>query len=126
MSKETVEEKEIEPSYETKNETDPNRSFLKEKLKISAAKGLMTKRVKRLKTALEEFKYLDNPDIPSKSLHGVASEVDESKSAVNEAYTKMETINEVLVKKLILLDRSGGVPKAKKTLEELNNALEEY
>ena len=50
MSKETVEEKEIEPSDEAKNETDPHRSFLKEKLKISVAKGFMTKRFKRLET----------------------------------------------------------------------------
>ena len=34
--------------------------------------------------------------------------------------------NEVLVKKLILLDRSGGVLNAEKSMEELNNALEEY
>ena len=34
--------------------------------------------------------------------------------------------NKVLVKKLILLDRSGGVLNAEKSMEELNNALEEY
>ena len=38
----------------------------------------------------------------------------------------MELINEVLVKKLIMLDRSGGVPDVEKSMEELNNALEQY
>ena len=38
----------------------------------------------------------------------------------------MEKINGILVKKLILLDRAGGVPNVEKSLEELNNALEEY
>ena len=53
-------------------------------------------------------------------------EVDESRSAMKKAYSKMEKINEILEKKLILLDRAGGVPSVKKSLEELNNALEEY
>ena len=54
----------------------------------------------------------------------MASEVDESKSAVKEAYTKMELINEVIVRKLIVLDRSEGVFYVEKSMEELNNALE--
>ena len=78
------------------------------------------------RNSLEGIKDLDNMDIPSKSLHGVASEVNESRSAVKEAYSKMEKINEILVKKLVLLDSAGGVPNVKKSLEELNNASEEY
>ena len=109
MSKDTVKEKEMDPTpKETMDETNPDRTFQEEKLRMAAAKGVMTKKVKRLETALKEFKDLENLDIDSKSLHGMASEVDESRSAVKEAYTKMELTSEVLVKKLIVLDRSGG------------------
>ena len=42
----------------------------------------------------------------------MASEVDESRSAVKEAYTKIELTSEVLVKKLIVLDGSGNLWKS--------------
>ena len=64
-------------------------------------------------------------DLPNKDMQGAAREIDECRSAVKEAYTKMETINEQLTKKLILLDRTGNVPDAEKSLAELTNALEE-
>ena len=67
---------------------------------------------------MKDFKKLDKMDILSRSLHGVASEVNESRGAV-KAYTKMEKINESLEKKLILLNRAGGMPDVKKSLGEL-------
>ena len=67
-------------------------------------------RLKRMEKALEEFGELDNFDIPGKALLGVASEVNESKGAVKEAYSRMEKINEDLEKKLIVLNRASGVP----------------
>ena len=60
---------------------------------MEAAKSGMTKKVKRLELVLKDFKELDKMDIPGKSLHSVASEVEESRKAVKEAYTKMEEIN---------------------------------
>ena len=49
MSKETVEEKEIDPTpKETVDGTYPNRGFQDEKLRMAAAKGSMTKKVNRL------------------------------------------------------------------------------
>ena len=45
---------------------------------------------------MEEFKELENMDIPGKSLHGVASEVNESSQTIKEAYSKMEKIDESL------------------------------
>ena len=115
MSKDTVEEKEMDHTRKgTMDETNPDRAFQEETLRMAAAKGAMTKKVKRLETALKELK----------DIHGMASEVDESKSAVKEAYTKMELINEVIVRKLIVLDRSEGVFYVEKSMEELNNALE--
>ena len=93
---------------------------------MEAAKSGMTKKVKRLELGLKDFKELDEMDIPDKSLHSVASEVEESRKAVKEVYTKMEEINEVLERKLILVDRAGGVPDVEKSLEELSTALQEF
>ena len=105
------------------DESDLDRAFLEEKLRLAAAKGALTKKVERQETALKEFKDLDNLDSDSKSPHGMTSEVDERRSAVKEVYTKMELINEILVRKLIVLNRSGGVPDVDKSMEELTNAL---
>ena len=107
------------------NLTDPERDFQEEKLKMSYGKASMTKKIKRLENALTDFKELDLMDLPNKDMQEAAREVDECRSAVKEAYTKMETINEQLTKKLILLDRTGNVPDAEKSLAELTNALEE-
>ena len=61
---------------------DSNRSFVEEILKMEAAKSGMTKKVKRLELVLKDFKELDEMNIPGKSLHSVASEVEESRKAV--------------------------------------------
>ena len=99
------------------DESDPDRAFHEEKLRMTVAKGQVTKKIKRLETPIKEFRNLDNLDSDSKSLDGMASEVDEGRNAVNKTYTKMESINEVLVKKLIVLDRSGDVPDVEKSME---------
>ena len=49
---------------------------------MEAAKSGMTKKVKRLELVLKDFKELDEMNIPGKSLHSVASEVEESRKAV--------------------------------------------
>ena len=60
---------------------------------MEAAKSGMTKKVKRLELVWKDFKELDKMNIPDKSLHSVSSEVEESRKAVKEVYTKMEEIN---------------------------------
>ena len=52
-------------AHDAKDETDPKKSFPEEKLKMSAAKCSMTKRVKREETMLTEFKELNNMDNPN-------------------------------------------------------------
>ena len=42
----TLEEKGVDTSNDSKNETVPNRSFMEEKLKMSAARSSMTNKVK--------------------------------------------------------------------------------
>ena len=95
-------------------------------MKMKAAKTGMAKKVKRPELALEDFKELDELDIPDKSLHRVAFEVDESRKAANDAYTRMEEINDVLERKLILVDRAGKVPDGEKSLNEFSTALQDY
>ena len=52
MSKDTVEEKEMDHTRKvTMDETNPDRTFQEETLRMAAAKGAMTKKVKRLETA---------------------------------------------------------------------------
>ena len=90
---------------------DHAREFQDEKMRMAAAKGTMTRKIKRLETALTDFKDLDKLDSTSiECLHGIAYEVNEIRSDVKETYMKMESINEILEKKLLLLDRVRGVP----------------
>ena len=43
-------------------------------------------------------------------MQGAAKEVEECKNAVKEAYIRMESTNEQLTEKLIVLERAGKVP----------------
>ena len=65
-------------------------------------------------------------DLPSKDMRGAAKKVVESRNTVKEAYHRIESTNEQLTKKLIVLDRPGKVPDVEKSMSELTNALEEY
>ena len=65
-------------------------------------------------------------EISGKDLEGAAKEVIECRNAAKEAYNSIEATNEVLTKKLIVLDRAGKVPDIEESMNELTNALEEY
>ena len=64
--------------------TDPDRNYQEEKLKMSSNKALMTKKI--------------------------AKEVVDCRNDVKKAYNRIESTNEQLTKKLIVLDRTGKVP----------------
>ena len=104
----------------------PEREFNEEKLKMRTAKTLMTKKIKRLENAIADFEELKQMDISNKDLVGAAKEVIESRDAAKEAYTRIEKTNEILVEKLIVLDRVGKVPNVEVSMDELNNAVETY
>ena len=86
----------------------------------------MTKKIKRLENAIADFEELKQMDLSNKDLVGAAKEVIESRDAAKEAYTRIEKTNEILVEKLIVLDRVGKVPKVEAAMDELNNAVDTY
>ena len=93
---------------------------------MRTAKTLMTKKIKRLENAIADYEELKQMDISNKDLVGAAKEVIESRDAAKEAYTRIEKTNEILVEKLIVLDRVGKVPNVEASMDELNNAVETY
>ena len=83
---------------------DHARDFQDEKMRMTAAKSTMTRKIERLETALTDFKGLDKLDSTNlENLYGIASEVNEIRNDVKEAYTKIGAVNEVLGKKLLKL-----------------------
>ena len=98
----------LKPEGQVKGgQPDPAREFNEEKLKMRTAKTLMTKKIKRLENANADFEELKQMDISNKDLVGAAKEVIESRDAAKEAYKRIETTNEILLEKLIVLDRGG-------------------
>ena len=54
------------------SQTDPERDYQEEKLKMSSGKASMTKKIKRLENALTDFKELDLMDLLNKEIQGAA------------------------------------------------------
>ena len=99
--------KEGDQTDSKEEKTDPERDYQEEKLKMSLSKALMTKKIPRLDNAISDFKDLQLMDLPSRDMQGAAKEVVECKDAVKETYNRIESTNEQLTKKLIVLDRTG-------------------
>ena len=117
----------LKPEGQVKGgQPDPAREFDEEKLKMRTAKTLMTKKIKRLENAIADFEELKQMDISNKDLVGAAKEVIESRDDAKEAYKRIETPNEILLEKLIVLDRGGKVPDVEVSMDELNNTVETY
>ena len=105
---------------------DPSRDFDEEKIRMKTAKGMMTRTVRRLETALADYSDLKGLEIENKDFVGVAREVSESMEEAKTAYKKMEQINSRLEEKLVILNRIGKVADVDKALGELGEALEQY
>ena len=105
---------------------DPSRDFDEEKIRMKTAKGMMTRTVRRLETALADYSDLKGLEIENKDFVGVAREVSESMEEAKTAYKKMEQINSRLEEKLVTLNRIGKVADVDKALGELGEALEQY
>ena len=117
----------LKPEGQVKGgQPDPAREFDEEKLKMRTAKTLMTKKIKRLENAIADFEELKQMDISNKDLVGAAKEVIESRDDAKEAYKRIETPNEILLEKNIVLDRGGKVPDVEVSMDELNNTVETY
>ena len=105
---------------------DPVRDYDEEKIRMKSAKTLMTKKIKRLETALTDYEELKEMEMENKDLVGAAREIDECKEEAKIAYKKIEEINAKLEAKLIVLNRIGKVPDVDKAMVELSDALEAY
>ena len=115
-----------EPETKEGVHPDPVRDYDEEKIRMKSAKTLMTKKIKRLETALTDYEELKKMERENKDLVGAAREIDECKEEAKIAYKKIEDINAKLEAKLIVLDRIGKVPDVDKAMTELNDALETY
>ena len=105
---------------------DPARDYEEEKIRMKSAKSLMTKKIKRLETALTDYEELKGLEIENKDLVGAAKEVDECKEEAKIAYKKIEEINARLEEKFVVLNRIGKVTEFDKALGELSETLEQY
>ena len=56
---------------------------------MSTGKTLMTKKIKSLKNAIEDFKDLQLMVLPSKDMQGAAKEGVECRNAAKEAYNRI-------------------------------------
>ena len=105
---------------------DPARDYEEEKIRMKSAKALMTKKIKRLETALTDYEELKKMDVENKDLVGAAREIAECKEEAKVAYKRIEDTNAKLEAKLIVMDRIGKVPDVDKAMTELNDAVEVY
>ena len=83
---------------------DHAKEFQDEKIRMAEAKSAMTRTIKRLETTFTDFK--DFTRLDSTNIENLY-EVNEIRNNVKEAYTKIESVNEVLEKKLLKLNRAG-------------------
>ena len=73
------------------DQVDHAKEFTDEKMRMAAAKSVMTRKIKRLETFLTDFKGLDALDKTNiENLYGIASEVNEIRNGVKVAFTKIE------------------------------------
>ena len=96
--------------------------YNEEKNRRISLRASMTKNIKRLEGSIQEFSELKVLDLPDGDFNGNGR-----KYCYRQAtYSKMETLNESLVNKLILVDRVSKVEDLEKAVDDLNGALETY
>ena len=86
----------------------------------------MTRAVRRLETAIDDYNEFKNLELDKKDFVAVSREVSESLEDSKAAYKKMESINARLEEKVVELNELEKVPDVNKTLAELGEALEQY
>ena len=86
---------------------DPAKDFNAEKIRMMTAKGTMTRAVKRLETAIEDYNDFKDLQIDNKDFVAVSREVSESIEEAKTAYKKMESINARLEEKVVTLNELG-------------------
>ena len=107
---------------------DPTKLFNAEKIRMRTAKATMTRAVRRLETAIDDYIEFKDLQVDNKDFVAVSREVSESLEESKTAYRKMESINAKLEEKVVDLNELGKVPDENvgKILAELGEALEQY
>ena len=114
---------------EKKDEVPPDeatKEFNAEKIRMRTAKAAMTRAVRRLETAIDDYNEFKDLELDNKDFVAVSREVSESLEESKAAYKKMESINSRLEEKVVELNELEKVPDVNKTLAELGEALEQY
>ena len=114
---------------ENKDEIPPDeatKEFNAEKIRMRTAKATMTRAVRRLETAINDYNEFKDLEVDNKDFVAVSREVSESLEESKAAYKKMESINTRLEEKVVELNELEKVPDVNKTLAELGEALEQY
>ena len=65
-------------------------------------------------------------DLPDGGLLKVAMEIEDNVKAINDTYSKMEILNDSLMEKLILVDRTNKLKDMEKAVDDLTSQLETY
>ena len=105
---------------------DATKEFSAEKIRMKTAKATMTRAVKRLETAINDYSEFKDLKIDNKDYVAVSREVSESLEEAKAAYKKMESINDRLEELVVILNDLGKVPELDKILADLGDALEQY
>ena len=99
--------------------------LLSTKAKVSAAKGLVTRSIKKLESSCGEFSLL-RPDIPELTKHRLASEIQESRKKVEKNLTQMEETGEVLMSLIAELDQKDASEDPETMISKVNEDIELY
>ena len=105
---------------------DATKEFSAEKIRMKTAKATMTRAVKRLETAINDYSEFKDLKVDNKDYVAVSREVSESLEEAKAAYKKMESINDRLEELVVILNDLGKVPELDKMLADLGDALEQY
>ena len=105
---------------------DATKEFSAEKIRMRTAKATMTRAVKRLETAINDYNEFKDLEVDNKDYVAVSREVSESLEEAKAAYKKMESINARLEELVVTLNDLGKVPELDKILADLGDALEQY
>ena len=100
-------------------------ALLSTKAKVSAAKGLVTRSIKKLEASCGEFSLL-RPDSPELTKHRLASEIQEIRKKVEKNLTQMEETGEVLMSLIAELDQKDASEDPETMISKVNEDIELY
>ena len=91
---------------------------------MSAAKGLVTRSIKKLEASCEEFS--NRQDIPDRTKNRLATEILESRKKVEKNLAQMEEVGEVLMDLIAKLDQKEAAEDLETMIAKVNEDIELY